>query len=328
VRGPTSPPSTRGAAAANVAERPLRLGTRGSALALAQANAVARALGGAEVVTIKTSDNEGETGRADTRPRTIGGDKARFVREIERALLDGEVDLGVHSAKDLPTELPEGLEIAGVPERKDVRDAYIGHVDSLGEVPEGSRIGTSSLRRRAQILARRADLEVVELHGNVDTRLERYQAGDYDGLVLAAAGLARLGRAEEISFAIEVDEFVPAPGQGAIAIESRHSDDRATTAAESITDRGALGTLSAERSLAAALDASCNTPLGASASLERDGQMRLHAFCGLPDGSEWIRDELVEDASDPESVGRALAERMRAAGAGEILARAEEAAQA
>ena len=242
-----------------MAERPLRLGTRGSDLALAQANAVARSLSGAEVVPIKTSDNSSK-----------GGDKARFVREIERALLDGEVDLGVHSAKDLPTDLPEGLELAGVPEREDPRDAFIGRVDSLGEVPEGSRIGTSSLRRRAQILARRPDLEVVELRGNVDTRLARYEAGDFDGLVLAAAGLRRLGRAEEIGFAIEPDECVPAPGQGAIAIESRHSDNRATTAAESITDRGALGLLSAERSLVAALDASCNTPLGR----ERDARER------------------------------------------------------
>jgi hydroxymethylbilane synthase len=300
-----------------VAERPLRLGTRGSALALAQANAVAKALGGAEVVPIKTS------GDADSRTESPGGDKARFVREIERALLDGEVDLGVHSAKDLPTDLPEGLEIAGVPEREDPRDAYIGRVSSLGEVPEGSRIGTSSLRRRAQILARRPDLEVVEMRGNVDTRLARYEAGDYDGLVLAAAGLRRLGRAEEIAFEIEPDECVSAPGQGAIAIESRHADDRATTAAESITDRGTLGLLSAERSLVAALDASCNTPLGANATLEPGGRMRLRAFCGLPDGNEWLRDELDEDASDPEGLGVALAERMKAAGAVDILARAE-----
>jgi hydroxymethylbilane synthase len=164
---------------------------------------------------------------------------------------------------------------------------------------------------------------VIELRGNVDTRLARYEAGDFDGLVLAAAGLRRLGRAEEIAFAIEPDELVAAPGQGAIAIEARHSDDRAATAAESITERGALGTLSAERALVAALDASCNTPLGASATLEHGGRMRVRAFCGLPDGSEWLRDELEEDASDPEGLGVALADRMKAAGAGEILARAE-----
>jgi hydroxymethylbilane synthase len=295
-----------------MAEPQLRLGTRGSALALAQAKLVAKALGGAEVVPIKTSDKA---------PKA-GGDKARFVRAIERALVDGEVDLGVHSAKDLPTELPEGLEIAGVPEREDPRDSYVGKVSSLGECPPGSRIGTSSLRRRAQILGRRPDLEVVELQGNVDTRLGRYEAGDFDGLVLAAAGLRRLGRAEE-SFPIEFDEIIPAPGQGAIAIEALHSNDRAVTAAESITERGALGRLSAERSLVAALDASCNTPLGAIATLESGGRMRLRVFCGLPDGSEWFRDELDEDASDPEGLGVALADRMKAAGAENILARAE-----
>jgi hydroxymethylbilane synthase len=311
-----------------VAERPLRLGTRGSALALAQAEQVAKALGGAEIVPIKTSDgHQPNTGRAGARSRISGGDKARFVREIERALLDGEVDLGIHSAKDLPTGLPKGLEIAGVPPREDPRDAFVGHVDSLGECPEGARIGTSSLRRRAQILARRPDLEVVELRGNVDTRIRRLEDGDFEGLVLALAGLRRLGRAEE-AFPIEFDELVPAPGQGALAIEAPHSNDRAVAAAESITDRGTLGTLSAERSLVATLDASCNTPLGAVATLERGGRMRLRAFCGLPDGSEWIRDELEEDASDPQGLGLALAGRMKAVGAAELLERAEQMAVA
>jgi hydroxymethylbilane synthase len=296
-----------------MAEPPLRLGTRGSALALAQAKLVAKQLGGAEIVPIKTSGERGEA----------GGDKARFVRAIEQALLIGEVDLGVHSAKDLPTDLPDGLEIAGVPERADPRDAFVGHVNSLGECPEGSRIGTSSLRRRAQILALRPDLEVVALRGNVDTRLDRLEAGDFDGLVLAAAGLHRLGRAEEMAFPIEPDELIPAPGQGALVIEARHSEDRPVTAAESITDRGALGTLSAERALVAALDASCNTPLGAIATLEHGGLMRLRAFCGLPDGSEWLRDEMEVDASDPEGLGRSLAERMKSAGAAELLQRAE-----
>lgn len=292
-------------------EPPLRLGTRGSALALVQAKAVAKQLGGAEIVPIKTADGD-------------VGDKARFVKAIERALLDGEVDLAVHSAKDLPSELPEGLEIAGVPAREDARDAYVGSVSSLGKVPEGSRIGTSSLRRRAQILALRPDLEVIEVRGNVDTRLAKLEAGEYDGLVLAAAGLERLGRAEQISFALELDELVPSPGQGTLAIEAPHAEDRPVTAAESITDRGALGTLSAERALVGALDASCNTPLGAHATLEQGGRMRLRTFCGLPDGSEWIRDELEMDASEPEALGTALAGRIKSAGAEDILARAEE----
>jgi hydroxymethylbilane synthase len=295
-----------------MAEQRFRLGTRGSALALAQAKLVAKALGGAEIVVIKTLDGAAK-----------GGDKARFVREIERALLDGEVDLGVHSAKDLPTERPEGLDIAGVLARDDPRDAFIGHVTSLGEAAAGARIGTSSLRRRSQILARRPDLDVVELHGNVDTRLERFEAGDFDGLVLAAAGLRRLSRAEEM-IPIEVEELVPAPGQGTIVIEAPHSNDMAVAAVESITDRGALGTLSAERTLVAELNATCNTPLGALATLEHGDQMHLRAFCGLPDGSEWIRDEISMDASDPEEIGRTLAARLKVAGADDLLARAEQ----
>jgi hydroxymethylbilane synthase len=307
-----------------VNEAPLRLGTRGSALALAQAKIVAKALGGAEIVPIKTSGDGG----AGADGVAAGGDKSRFVREIERALLVGEVDLGVHSAKDLPTEVPDGLEIAGVLERADPRDAYVGHVNSLGECPPGARIGTSSLRRRAQILARRPDLEVVDLRGNVDTRLERLEAGHFDGLVLAAAGLHRLGRAEEMTFPIEQDEITSAAGQGTIAIEALHSNDRAAAAAESITDREALATLSAERALVAALEGSCNTPLGANAALEKGSRMHIHAFCGLPDGSEWLRDELTDDDSDPEALGRQMAEHLRAAGAADILARAEEMAPA
>jgi hydroxymethylbilane synthase len=289
----------------------LRLGTRGSALALAQAKVVAKALGGAEIVPIKTSGDRDSA------------DKSRFVKEIERALLDGEIDLGVHSAKDLPTDLPDELEIAGVPERADPRDAYVGHVTSLGAVAPGSRIGTASLRRRAQILARRPDLEVVDLRGNVDTRLDRLEDGEFDGLILAAAGLHRLRRAEEMAFPIEPEEMIPSPGQGALVIQTRRADDRPAAAAESITDRGALATLRAERALVAALGASCNTPLGAYAELQHGGRCRMRAFCGLPDGSEWLTDEMEMDSADPEALGRALAERMKSAGAADILERAE-----
>jgi hydroxymethylbilane synthase len=294
----------------------LRLGTRGSALALTQAELVAKALGGAELVPIKTSgDGQGP-----------GGDKARFVREIEQALLAGEVDLAVHSAKDLPTELPEGLEIAGIPAREDARDAFIGQSDSLDAVPEGARIGTSSLRRRAQLLALRPDLELADLRGNVDTRLQKLAAGDFDGLVLAAAGLRRLGRAEEIAFEFDPEQLTPAPGQGALVLECR-LDDPVETRAQTITDRGALAAVSCERAAVAALGASCNTPVGVHAELSSGGRMRARGFCGLPDGSEWIRDELEQDASQPEALGGELAERMIGAGARELLERAERAAE-
>jgi hydroxymethylbilane synthase len=313
-----------------MADTPLRLGTRGSPLALAQAESVAKALegaglGAAEIVPIRTSGDERPNG---ARPAESGGDKTRFVREIERALLASEVDLGVHSAKDLPTELPDGLEIAGVPGREDPRDAYVGGAASIEELAEGARIGTSSLRRRAQLLALRPDLDLVEVRGNVDTRLRRLSEGDFDGLVLAAAGLRRLGREDEIAFVFESTLLTPAPGQGALALETREADPRAATAAETLTDRGALGTMTAERAAVAALEASCNTPVGVHASLEAGGRMRVRGFCGLPDGSEWIRDEVESDASEPEAPGRSLAERMVAAGADELLTRAEEMAAA
>lgn len=319
---------------------PLRLGTRGSALALAQATLVADAIEASgtkvEVVTIRTEGDEGARQNRPDRPSAkgsappgagpsgpSGGDKARFVRDIERALLEGEIDLAVHSAKDLPTELPDGLEIAGVPAREDPRDAFVGEAGSLVEVRERARVGTSSLRRRAQLLAARPDLEVVEMRGNVDTRLRVLAEGGYGGIVLAAAGLRRLGRPEEASFAFDLATLVPAPGQGTLAIEARAGDTRAVTAAQTLTDRAALGRLACERAAVSALGASCDTPVGALARIESD-RMVVTGFCGLPDGSEWIRDEAEGDASDPAAVGRELAGRMKAAGAVELLARAAE----
>jgi hydroxymethylbilane synthase len=290
----------------------MRLGTRGSALALAQARGVADALGDAEIVTIKTSGDRG----------AAGGDKARFVREIERALLDGEVDLGVHSAKDVPTGVPDELQVAGVTAREEPADAYVGEAASLAEVPEGARVGTASLRRRAQLLAARPDLEVAELRGNVDTRLEKLHAGEYDGIVLAAAGLRRLGREDEIAFRFEAEEMTAAAGQGALALETRRGDAAAGKAAASLSDEPALLEVIAERAAVADLDATCHTPVGVSARLEGE-VLRLDAFVGLPDGSEWIRDRVEAPAGDPTMPGHELANRLVAAGAREILERAE-----
>jgi hydroxymethylbilane synthase len=286
----------------------LRLGSRGSALALVQAEAVGVALGGAEVVKVRTEDAE-------------IGDKARFVRGVENALLTGEVELGVHSAKDLPGELPEGLALAGVPGREDPSDAFIGAAGSLDALAAGARIGTSSLRRRSQLLALRPDLEVVGLRGNVDTRLARMAAGDYDGIVLATAGLARLGRADEISFRFGLEELTPAPGQGCLALAARADDADAAAAAARISDRAALTELTAERVAVRALDADCETPVGICARFESD-QLVLLGYAGLPDGSEWVRDRVAGDPAQPAALGDALAERMLAAGAGEILERA------
>ena len=215
----------------------LRIATRGSALALAQAGWVAERLGGAELVPV-TSDGE-------------PGDKARFVRGVERALLAGEAEIGVHSAKDLPVEVAEGLVIAAVPEREDAADAWIGEAGSLDDVAEGARVGTASLRRRAQLLAARPDLRVEELHGNVDTRLRRLAEGDLDGIVLAAAGLRRLGRGGEIAFRLDGGLMTPAPGQGALVLQARADDEAARDAAAGVSDGGALAELTAERTVVA-----------------------------------------------------------------------------
>jgi hydroxymethylbilane synthase len=284
----------------------LRLATRGSVLAMAQAKEVAELLGGAEIVEC-SSDGE-------------PGDKARFVRGVEQALLDGRADIGVHSAKDLPAELPEGLAIAGAPPREAPHDAWVGTAASLDEVPAGARIGTASLRRRAQLLAARPDLVVEELHGNVDTRLRRLQDGNFEGIVLAAAGLRRLGREADVSFAFGREQMTPAAGQGILVLEARPSDEAAEVAAKA-SDARALTELTAERAVVAALDASCATPIGVNASLD-DGELALVAFVGLPDGSEWIRDRIEGDAGDPAGLGRTIGERLLAAGAGELLRRA------
>jgi hydroxymethylbilane synthase len=287
----------------------VRIATRGSALALTQARWVADRLGGAELVE---ASSDGEP-----------GDKSRFVRGVERALLAGEAEIGVHSAKDLPGETPEGLEIAAVPVREDPADVWIGAGGSLEEVPEGARVGTASLRRRAQLLATRPDLRVEELHGNVDTRLRKLEEGDLDGIVLAAAGLRRLGREAEIGFRVPLDRMVPAAGQGALALQVRVGDEATSDAAVTINDLEAMRELTAERTVVALLEATCASPLGAHAQVEGE-RIAIEAFVGLPDGSEWVRDRLEGDAEQPTLAGAELVQRLLGAGAREILDRAEE----
>jgi len=288
----------------------LRLATRGSALALTQARWVAARLGGEIELVEASSDGE-------------PGDKSRFVRGVERALLAGEADVGVHSAKDLPGEMALGLEIAAVPVREDPADAWIGPGTSLQDVPDGARVGTASLRRRAQLLAARPDLRVEELHGNVDTRLRKLAEGGFDAIVLASAGLRRLGREGEISFRLPEDAMVPAPGQGSLALQIREGDEETMRALAAIGDDRALRELTAERAAVAPLEASCATPIGVHARVEGESLM-LSAFVGLPDGSEWLRDAIEADAGEPLEAGTELAERLLAAGAAELLARAAE----
>lgn len=287
----------------------LRLATRGSALALAQARTVAELLGEAELVEA-TSDGE-------------PGDKERFVRGVERALLAREAEAGVHSAKDVPAQLSEGLVIAAVPEREESLDAWIGPGASLERVPEGARVGTASLRRRAQLLASRPDLRVEELHGNVDTRLARLAAGDFDAIVLAAAGLRRLDRADEIGFLFNAEQMTPAAGQGALLVQTRADDAASRERAAAISDPTALAELTTERAVVGLLEASCATPIGVHAGTDGE-RLTVQAFVGLPDGSEWLRDHHEGRIDDPVGLGQELAQRLQAAGANELLARAED----
>jgi hydroxymethylbilane synthase len=322
----------------------MRLGTRGSALALAQARWVAGLLGeeGVEVVVIASGGDRDATGAAAEGSATAdapGGDKSRWVGALERALLDGEIDLAVHSAKDVPGELAAGLALFGAPARGAVEDVLCiargargdrspraGEAASgatagggLESLAPGARIGTSSLRRGAQLRAAREDLDVVELRGNVDTRLRRLADGELDAIVLARAGLQRLAREGEVGAVLDPTRFVPAPGQGTLALEGRAGDERARAVVEAITDATAFAALRAERALAQGLDASCATPLGAYAADAGCGCLYLRAWVGLPDGSRWIADELLGGFYDPEQLGRRVAERMLAVGAGELL---------
>jgi len=317
----------------------MRLGTRGSALALAQAELVAQLLqaragsdgtaGAVEVVPIVTRGDRESAAVDDTAGAFAGDgpigepppgeDKSRWVSELERALLSGEIDAAVHSAKDVPGELPEELELAAAPARAAAEDVLCG-VASLDALAPGARVGTSSVRRMAQLRAAREDLDVVAMHGNIDTRLRKLAdpAEHLDAIVLARAGLQRLENEDAVGAVLDPEHFVPAPGQGTLAIELRAADIATRRALVPIGDASALDCLLAERELARELGASCDTPLGAHALVAAD-QMLLRAWIGLPDGSHWIRDELTGPAARPEALAHELAERLRLTGAEEIL---------
>lgn len=288
----------------------MKLGTRGSALALAQAGTVAAAIEGAELETITTSGDRGFD---------PSDDKERWVRELDEALLDGRVLLAVHSAKDLPAKLAEGVVIAATPARANPFDALCGAA-SLDALPEGARVGSSSVRRSAQLRALRDDLQIIELRGNVDTRLAALEGSEYEAIVIAMAGLERLARAGEAGALL--DHMVPAAGQGTLAITAREGDSQAIALASALDDQQTHRSLIAERALIELLEADCHTPVGAHATFEGSA-MTLAAFVGRADGSAWLRDELTvsEGASTPEALGREVGERMLAAGANEVLGR-------
>lgn len=297
---------------------PLRIGTRGSELALWQARHVAArlaALGApAELVVVKTAGD-----RITDVPLSQVAGKAFFTKELEDALLAREIDLAVHSLKDVATALPEGLALGAVLEREDPRDALVARgAASLAALPAGARVGTSSLRRRAMLARVRPDLELAELRGNVPTRLQRLADGDYDALLLAAAGLVRLGLGAEIRERLPLDAFLPAVAQGAMAIELRAGDARARAAVAPLDHAPTRTATGAERALLARLEGGCSVPVGAHARLEGD-ELELAASVVSLDGRRAAEARRRGPADAPEALGRALAEELLARGAQEIL---------
>ncbi len=298
--------------------RSIRIGTRGSRLALAQANWFRRSLEtrgnvAAELVVIKTSGDR----FVDQPLRDIGG-KGLFVKEIEQALLDGDIDCAIHSMKDLPAELAGDLILAAVPEREDPRDVLVTRDGTpLADLPAGSRVGTSSLRRRALCLALRPDLAIEDLRGNVDTRLRKLEAGDLDAILLAAAGLNRLGIAPSGARPLDPDPFLPAIGQGALAIESR--PDEVATILAALDDPTTHTCTRAERAVMAALGGSCHTPVAAHATVSGT-DLVLDGVIASPDGTRVVRGREHGSATDPEPIGRKLAADLLARGGEAILA--------
>jgi len=267
---------------------PLRIGTRGSPLALVQARTVrsqlAAALGRHEdTIELKIIRTTGDT--IVDRPLTEEGGKGLFTKEIEEALLSGGIDLAVHSAKDMPTVLPKGLMLTACLEREDPRDVFISKkAREVARLPQGAAIGTASLRRQAIVKRARPDLRIVPLRGNVETRLRKLDEGEADAIVLALAGLKRLGLADRATRVMEADEFLPAVGQGAIAIETRENDTRTRELVAKINHADTLAAISAERAFLAVLDGSCKTPIGGHATID-DAAVNFRGLIAKPDGS-------------------------------------------
>jgi len=263
---------------------PLRIGTRGSALALVQANMVRDALAArgqaCEIVPLKTTGD-----RITDRPLADIGGKGLFTKELEDALLAERIDLAVHSMKDVPVDLPDGLTIAAILPREDARDVFISHkARTLAELPKSARVGTSSVRRQAQVLRARPDVEIVSLRGNVDTRLRKLESGDYDAIILALAGLKRLGLADRATTILSLDEWLPALSQGAVGIEVRGDDARTADAVRPLDDRPTSIALGCERAFQSALDGSCRSPIGGHAAYD-DGVLRFRGEVIAPDGT-------------------------------------------
>lgn len=299
----------------------LRIGTRGSALALWQSRSVARALAvltGAEpeLIVIKTSGDKFQ----QVSFSQIGG-KGVFIKELEDALLEERIDLAVHSMKDVPTELPGGLTIAAIGKREDMRDALLSlHGETLASLPNGARVGTSSLRRQSQLLAKRPDLRMLELRGNVDTRIEKLKRGDYDAIVLAKAGLDRLGLSANISEVLPYEISLPAAGQGAIGIEARSADADTLRFLAELENTETRAAVTAERSALAGLGGGCQVPIGAWGRME-NGKLLLDVAVLSPDGVHRIMEKDAGLLSEAEAIGKRVAQKLRERGATALLER-------
>src|SRR5689334_5675824 len=302
--------------------RPLVIGSRGSKLALWQAEQARERLQGfnpqveVRIEIIKT------TGDVKNDPLSVIGGKGVFTKELEDALLDGRIDIAVHSLKDLPTILPDGLSIAAICEREDARDALVLRAGSEGhalmDLPEGAIVGTSSQRRLSQLKALRRDVVVRDLRGNVDTRIRKLDEGQYDAVILASAGLVRLGLQERISARIAISEMLPAVGQGAIAIETKSDNEFAVQNASRLDHRETRIACLAERAFLRGLGGGCQFPIAAHAILD-NGLLKLDGLVAKPDGSEILRDSLSGSPDDPEDLGSSLAAELLSRGASSIL---------
>ena len=298
----------------------LLIGSRKSLLARSQAEWVARLMSAAwPKLQVRNvwMDTEGDRKRDVPLP-AIGG-KGLFTAELEAAILDGEIDIAVHSLKDLPTDLPSGLALLAVPEREDPSDVLVSKQGlSLSELQDGARVGTSSLRRRALLLDARPDCRPLDVRGNVDTRLAKLDRGDYEALLLAAAGLKRLGKLSRTMRSLEAPAWLPAPGQGALGIEGRADDERVRGLLDAIEDQRARAETDCERSVLAALGGGCQVPIGALA-LRRGENLTLHAAVLSEDGSQAIRASTRGSVGDAVGLGRLVAEELRARGADKLL---------
>jgi hydroxymethylbilane synthase len=302
--------------------RPLVIGSRGSKLALWQAEQARERLLllnpqiDVRIEIIKT------TGDVKSDPLSVIGGKGVFTKELEDALLDGRIYIAVHSMKDLPTIMPDGLTIAAICEREDARDALVLRAGSEGgslmDLPEGAIVGTSSQRRLAQLKALRHDVVVNDLRGNVDTRIRNLDEGQYEAVILASAGLVRLGLHERISSRIAVSEMLPAVGQGAIAIETKSDNELAGQSASRLDHRETRRACLAERAFLRGLGGGCQLPIAGHAVLD-DGLLKLHGLVARPDGSEILRDSLSGPQDDPEAIGSSLADRLLSRGAQQLL---------